>query len=118
MKHQVWIDNMSAQTTYETIRLYFALRQRGVPAELEKYDGTKHIDISISDAKINIEVDGAHHNFDRNQALTDLMRTYYSFLKGYYTLRIPNSLVYDDKILEKTADWIVNLLNESKNMRN
>ncbi|MFN8283651.1 MAG: hypothetical protein U0U67_10580 [Chitinophagales bacterium] len=113
IQHQQWINNMQDITTRETIRLYFALKERGVPAELEKFDGYKHIDIAIPEARINIEVDGRHHNHDARQALSDLKRTYYSFLKGFYTLRIPNSLVYNDAVLEETADCIVGLLNES-----
>ena len=106
---------MQTKTTQETIRLYFALKERGVHAEMEKFDGYKHIDIAIPRSKVNIEVDGLHHNSDSNQALSDLKRTYYSFLKGYLTLRIPNSLVYDDYILNETADYIVNFLIEKYN---
>jgi len=112
---QNWIKDIEQCTTNEARRLYFALKQRGVPAELEKFDGYKCIDIAIPKAKINIEVDGQHHNFDSKQALSDLKRTYYSFLKGFYTLRIPNSLVYNDKVLNETADYIVEILNISNN---
>lgn len=97
-EHQMWIREMTLISTGEAIRLYFALLERGVPAHLEKFDGFKHIDIAIPDAKVNIEVDGAHHNLSAQQALADLKRTYYSFLKGYITFRIPNSLVYNDQI--------------------
>ncbi|MGV3538350.1 MAG: DUF559 domain-containing protein [Rufibacter sp.] len=101
----------------EAIRLYFALKNRGVPAQLEKFDGFKHIDIAIPEAKVNIEVDGGHHNYNTKQALADLKRTYFSFLKGYLTVRIPNSLVYNDEVLEETADFIVGILNESLNKK-
>ena len=114
-EHQDWVQFMSTQTTFEAIRLYFALKLRGVPAEMEKFDGYKHIDIAIPEAKINIEVDGGHHNYNDRQALADLKRTYFSFLKGYYTIRIPNSLVYNEYMLEETADFIVGILNESLN---
>jgi very-short-patch-repair endonuclease len=113
IEHQNWIEYISTVTTEETIRLYCALKERGVPAQIEKFDGYKHIDIAIPEAKVNIEVDGRHHNYNKNQALSDLKRTYHSFLKGYHTLRIPNSLVYDDDTLEETADYIVQFLNES-----
>ncbi|HAQ21788.1 MAG TPA: hypothetical protein DCR40_21545 [Prolixibacteraceae bacterium] len=113
MEHQKWIEQMSFQTTFETIRLYFALKKRGIPAELEKFDGFKHIDIAIPEAKVNIEVDGGHHNFNTQQAFADLKRTYHSFLRGYLTFRIPNSLVHDDQILEETADYLVRMLNEN-----
>jgi hypothetical protein len=73
--------------------LYIELKRRGVPAELEKWDGTKTIDIAVVDAKVNIEVDGAQHNHNAEQAIADLLRTLFAFKKGYLTLRIPNSLV-------------------------
>jgi len=113
MNHQKWVQQMESQTTEETLRLYFALKERGVPAEIEKFDGYKHIDIAILEAKINIEVDGRHHNYNTNQARADLKRTYHSFLKGYTTFRIPNSLVYNEDVLNETADYIVGILNES-----
>lgn len=82
IEHQDWIEYMETKTTFEAIRLYFALKKRGVPAQMEKFDGFKQIDIAIPEAKVNIEVDGKHHNYDKQQALADLKRTYYSFLKG------------------------------------
>lgn len=113
MNHQYWISESGA--TDEAIALYIALRLRGVPAELEKYDGFKTIDIAIPEAKVNIEVDGVHHNLQHKQALADLKRTYHSFLKGYFTLRIPNTLIKWS--IDETADYIVDFLNES-NYRN
>src|SRR5687768_2932568 len=74
---QGWVREMEGQSTYETICLYFALKERGVPAELEKFDGHKTIDIAVVECKVNIEVDGGHHNYSYKQALADLKRTYY-----------------------------------------
>ena len=108
--HQEWIRNSDA--TEEAINLYFALRMTGIPAKLEKFDGNKTIDIAIPEFKLNIEVDGIHHNLSPRQALTDLKRTYHSFLKGYLTLRIPNSLVQYD--LDATVNCITDFLNENK----
>lgn len=108
-QHQNWIRN--SKTTPHALDLYIVLRRRGVPAQLEKWDGFKTIDIAIPDCKINIEVDGMQHNYNSRQALSDLKRTYFSFLKGYLTLRIPNSLIEYD--LDETADYIVDFLNEN-----
>ena len=94
------------------IALFKKLKIRGVPAELEKWDGTKTIDIAVTDAKVNIEVDGGQHNFNADQAMRDLLRTLLAFKKGYLTLRIPNSLVKYN--LEQTADLITEFLRESK----
>ncbi|WP_276979482.1 DUF559 domain-containing protein [Flavobacterium filum] len=95
--------------TDESINLYFALRFRGVPAILEKNDGYKTIDIAVPEAKVNIEVDGGHHNFNSQQAMRDLERTLYSYKKGYSTLRIPNSLVkYNlDQAADKITEYLV-----------
>lgn len=107
MPHQVLFKNH--KSTDQTISLYFALKERGLSPELEKFDGFKHIDIAIPKAKINIEVDGGHHNYSHNQALADLKRTYHSFQKGYFTFRIPNSLINNH--LDETADHLAEMLN-------
>ena len=102
---------MRSKSTPEARELYYALKREGVPAYLEKWDGYKHIDIAIPEAKINIEVDGGHHNYSSKQALADLKRTYFSFVKGYFTLRIPNSLVKNH--FKEVVDLIIEVLNES-----
>jgi hypothetical protein len=96
-------------TSPETIRLYLALRRRGVPAVLEKSDGHKTIDIAVPSARFNIEVDGPRHRSSQ-QAMSDLMRTYYAFSKGFVTLRIPNTLVR--RRLDQTVSFILALLHE------
>ena len=108
--HQIFIKNK--RTTPETLKLYFALRILGVPAELEKFDGHKKIDIAVVEAKVNIEVDGLQHRYNPCQALADLKRTYYSFKKGYVTLRIPNTLINWN--VNETAKYIVSFLHESE----
>lgn len=102
-------ENSSHQPTPEAKKLSNELVKLGYKAELEKWDGYKHIDIAIVPAKTNIEIDGSYHNYRANTALRDLERTFYSLEKGYITIRIPNSLVryklsetvnYIDKILK------------------
>ncbi|WP_245576583.1 hypothetical protein [Flexithrix dorotheae] len=115
MEHQYWIDDMENKTTFEIIRLYFALKERGIPAQMEQLSGNKNMDIVIPDARVNIEVKDKNHNYRKNQALSNLNRTYFSFIKGFFTIRIPNSLVYNKYTLEDTADFIVGVLNESLN---
>lgn len=100
--HQDTIRNSKA--TPKATQLYFELKRRGIKAHLEKWDGYKSIDIAIPQFKLNIEVDGGQHNSDPDQALADLQRTYYSFLKGYLTLRIPNSLIKWN--LEEAVNYI------------
>jgi very-short-patch-repair endonuclease len=91
----------------------FSLKKRGVPAELEKFDGYKTIDIAVVDAKVNIEVDCHQHISNPKQALADLKRTYFSLQKGFLTLRIPTALIREN--LEATADYITTFLLENKN---
>ena len=112
---QDWVRHAEEHSTPESLTLYFELRKRKVPAELEKFDGNKTIDIAVVDAKVNIEVDGQQHNYNPRQALADLKRTYFSFKKGYFTLRIPNSLVKNH--LHDTADLITEILNVSKDSK-
>jgi len=103
------IDEKGRRPTREAIKLADELNRLGYKAELEKWDGHKHIDIAITQAKFNIEIDGSYHNYRADIALRDLERTYYSLEKGFVTIRIPNSLVryrlsqtviYLDKILK------------------
>lgn len=116
--HQNWVKKISQSITIteEAIILYFLLRENNVPAELEKYDGFKTVDIVIEEAKVHIEIDGGHHNYNHRQALADLKRTYHSFRNGYLTLRIPNSLIKNDP--EETAAYITDflVLNRDRNM--
>jgi hypothetical protein len=116
-KCQVWFADVLnySSATEQAIELYFALKNRGVPAILEKSDGYKTIDIAVPHAKVNIEIDGGHHHYDPKQALSDLKRLLYSFKKGYSTLHIPNSLAKYD--LDQTADLITEFLVVSRSQK-
>jgi very-short-patch-repair endonuclease len=100
-----------SEATTEAKGLYFRLRAMGVQAELEKWDGHKHIDIAVETAKLYIEIDGVHHNTSPKQAVADLRRTYYSFKDKYFTLRIPNALIHDDDALDEAVDLIAEIAN-------
>ncbi|SHE85979.1 PDDEXK family nuclease [Dysgonomonas macrotermitis] len=93
-------------------RLNKELQLLGIRSELEKYDGYKHIDIAIPNKFINIEIDGSHHNLDKEQAKRDILRTYYSMVKGYYTIRIPNSLLKEEHDIKDTARIIKKIIDE------
>jgi very-short-patch-repair endonuclease len=101
-----------SRATPETQKLCFALQGQGVKALIEFWDGYKHIDIAIPEAKLNIEVDGVQHNISPRQALADLKRTYYSFKKGYFTLRIPNSLIGEH--FKECVDLVMEIVKENK----
>lgn len=101
--------DMKTKGTSEQARLlHSALRQRDVEAEIEKYDGHKHIDIAIVQAKLNIEVDGIFHYLDADAMETDLRREYFSEEKGYDTIRIPNFVI--EQNLDKVADTITEVV--------
>ena len=88
------------------------LKGYGWNVEFEKWDGYKHIDIAITKAKFNIEVEGSQHNLNPNQAFTDQLRDFYSDQKGFVTKRIPNSLLKDDMGAKKIAELIDKQLQE------
>ena len=105
------VGNKFNYSTKETINLYFSLRDRGVPAKLEKFDGYKAVDIAVIEARVNIEVDGVRQVNNADEAFADLQRTFYSFKKGFLTLRIPSVLVKQN--LNQTADYVTAFLNET-----
>jgi very-short-patch-repair endonuclease len=94
----------ATQPTSEEMRLYKELLHRKIPVKLHKKTRHTTVDIAIPKAKLNIEVDGIQHNIKSKQALSDLKKTRYALEEGYYTLRIPNSLVR--KKLHETADLV------------
>lgn len=57
--------------TPEAQMLHSELIKLQIPAILERFDGYKTIDISIPSARIDIEVDGIHHNTNDRQAIAD-----------------------------------------------
>ena len=111
LKHQDKLKIGLTKSTPSAKKLFFALLENEIKAEIEKFDGFKHIDIAIPTAMVNIEIDGGHHNYDARQALSDLQRTLHSFKKGYLTLRIPNSLIENN--LQQTVKYIVQFIDES-----
>lgn len=91
-------------------KLYDALKRRGIYCELESYDGHKHIDISIRDAKLYIGVDGEHHSLDPEQLHVDLVRDEESQKKGFATKRY--TLGEIDKNLEGIADTLAEVVEQ------
>ena len=79
--------------------------------EFESGDGWKSVDIAIKSQNVHIEVDGSQH-IGKEQAIRDLMRTFYSWRDGFVTIRIPNSLVRDSKTLKKTAEFLDKFLRD------
>lgn len=69
------------------LKLYEALRKRGVFCELESYNSQKHIDIAVRDARLYIGIDGEHHHLDAEQMFIDLVKDEESFKEGFATKR-------------------------------
>jgi len=80
-------------TPLEAVQLYYGLKEVGVNAMLEWWDGQKSIDIAISRVKLNIEVDTEYHMLTHEQAMNDLEETMHSFKNGFTTIRIPHVLI-------------------------
>lgn len=89
------------KSTPEAKRLKEALEGLGIRMLAEHWDGHKHIDLSIPDAHINIEIDGPQHLTDPYQILADLNRSHFSDDLGYRTLHIHNEEIKSN--LEKIA---------------
>ena len=92
------------KSTEHTKKLYEAFIKRGINYEKQKWDSHKHIDLSIDEARLYIEVDGDHHYTSSTQIKNDIVRDYYSLKDDFRTIHIPNRLI-DDK-LENVADAI------------
>ena len=109
---QIWFIGKVFNTTKETIQLYFALKGRGIRAQLEKYDNLKRVDIAIEESQLLIEVDGSQQNYNVTEALHDLKKTYFDLPNGSVTLKVPNSLVKFK--IDQTSDIIYHLVIENK----
>ncbi len=86
--------------TEETILLYFALRDRKVPAELDKFDGHKWIDIAVARSRVYIEIEGSQSSKSETASSS-----------GYLTLHIPHTQVREN--LAETTYYIEAFLKES-----
>lgn len=87
-----------------SLELAQALRDRGLFIWVEHWDGHKHVDICIPEAKINIEIDGLHHFTNPEQIEADFKREFYSEESKIDTIHIPNELILGH--LDKIADAI------------
>ncbi len=81
------------ETPLEAIQLYYGLKEAGVNAMLEWWDGKKSVDIAISRVKLNIEIDTKYHMLTHEQAINDLEEAMHSFKNGFTTIRIPHVLI-------------------------
>ncbi|WP_273275473.1 hypothetical protein [Maribacter polysiphoniae] len=95
-------------TPTEAIQLYYGLKEAGVSAMLEWWDGNKSVDIAISRVKLNIEIDAEYSMLTHEQAINDLERTMHSFKNGFTTIRIPHVLI--KHYLKETVQNILGIM--------
>lgn len=105
------------KSTDEAIKIGDMLRRMGYSVTNEKWDKHKHIDLAIPELKVNLEIDGPKHNRDKEQALADLKRLFYSFEKGYITLHLPNSLT-EKEVIYETGKFLKLFLEERRKQLN
>lgn len=98
----------SNETPREAIQLYYGLKEVGVTAMLEWWDGNKSIDIAISRVKLNIEIDAEYHMMTHEQAINDLEEAMHSFKNGFTTIRIPHVLI--KYYLKETVNNILGIM--------
>lgn len=79
--------------TEHASRLISALKSKGLQVKEEYWDGHKHVDIYIPQAKLYIEVDGVPHYTKPEQLISDFERDYYSFKEGFFTKHITNEAI-------------------------
>ena len=105
--------NFMKKSTEHTKKLYEALTKREINCEKQKWDNHKHIDLSIDEARLYIEVDGDQHYTSSTQIKKDIVRDYYSSKDGFRTIHIPNRLINDK--LDNVADAIAQVAKDCIN---
>ena len=98
--------------TPQAVKLSKALKNLHIEHILEYFDGFKHIDLAILNAKVYIELDGSQHAFTPQQVCIDDDRDQFSVRDGFVTKRYPNS--YIDSDVDKVALGIALLVNKRR----
>ena len=99
-----------SKTTEQENKLFYALKNRNINCKSLVKDGIKTIDISIPEARLDIEVNGPYHYTSATQIKSDLDRCYWSQYRDHYdTLFIPNEAI--DNNLDKVANAIATEVN-------
>jgi hypothetical protein len=101
---QIWLVGKIFHTTKETLQLYFALKNKGLPVKLEKHVKYKKAEIIIQEANLHVEVDQTHQHGNLAQALQDLYSNQNEWQDSVLTLKVPEALVKFN--MEQTSDLI------------
>lgn len=100
--------------TKHAFKLYEALCKKGIKAELEYFDGFKHVDIAILNSHLYIEVDGLKHFTDPDQIIRDFKRSHFSDGDDFSTFYVTNQIL--DKYLDEVVDALVKVI-ETKSVK-
>jgi hypothetical protein len=112
---QIWFIGKIFHTTKETLQLYFALKHKGLPVNLEKHYRYKKAEIIVQEANLHIEVDRTHTQANIAQALLDLKNKQTASQDPVLTLKVPESLVKFN--MEQTTDLIERCVMENLSAR-
>jgi len=108
--HQRWLDTTLA--TEEAIKLYFALKLNNIPALLDYVEGQRKVDIAIP-GKLFIHID-TQSDASNEQALTELLRNFYSLKDGIPSVTIPAELVQSHYEFNLILDRLVEVCTDLK----
>ncbi len=107
-------DNIARELTTHELRLYNELRKLGIKCKLNDTGGFKTTDISIPNARIDIQVDEKLHSNPKQQKLSDLRRSELSDDDGVYTFKVSKAEIDED--VHKVAKAIHDLaMSRNKN---
>ncbi len=90
--------------------LTLELNKRGIFVHQQYFDGYKHIDLYLPDARINIEVDGLQHLINPKRIVEDFHREYHADINGYHNIHITNGTLMHH--LNEIADAIAEVVKQ------
>jgi very-short-patch-repair endonuclease len=102
------MDQNEKYVTSQAKKLQKVLEDKGIQVESEHYDGYKHVDLYLPEARVNIEVDGLWHLTNPQQIIRDFNREYHDDRKGFNTLHIQNVVI--DHHLDEIVKGIVEMV--------
>jgi very-short-patch-repair endonuclease len=97
------------EATPQALKLFNALKEKGIDSQIQYNDGHKTVDIAVLKAKLFIEVDGIQHFTNSEQIKRDFKRSHYSDGDDYSTFYVTNQII--DTHLDEVVDALVEVIN-------
>jgi len=97
-------------------KLFQALCDRGIDAQMEYKDGHKTVDIAILKARIYIEVDGIQHFTVPKQIIADFSRQHYSDKDNFRTFYVTNQIL--ERFTDEVADALAKIVKDENTKEN